>query len=42
VAPGPYRLQVDAHAEQDGNFSLSDAVSIPVTVVSPDPSPGAR
>jgi hypothetical protein len=42
VAPGPYRLQVDAHAEQDGNLSLSDAVSIPVTVVSPDPSPGAR
>jgi hypothetical protein len=41
VAPGPYRLQIDAYAERDGDRSLSDAVSIPISVAQ-DSSQAAR
>ncbi|MCD6031105.1 MAG: hypothetical protein K0S78_3279, partial [Thermomicrobiales bacterium] len=42
VAPGPYRLQIDIFAERDGDLSLSDAVSIPVSVIAHDPSRTAK
>jgi hypothetical protein len=41
VAPGPYRLQIDAYGEHDGDLSLSDAVSIPISVAQ-DSSQAAR
>jgi hypothetical protein len=42
MAPGQYRLQIDAFAERDGGLFLSDAVSIPISVLSHNPSPAAR
>jgi hypothetical protein len=42
VAPGRYRLQIDAHAVRDGELSLSDAVSVQVSVLAHNPSPAAR
>ena len=42
VAPGQYRLQIDASAERDGDLSLSDAVSIPISVIAQNPSRTAR
>jgi len=37
VAPGQYRLQIDASADRDGDLSLSDAVSFPITVIAQSP-----
>jgi hypothetical protein len=42
VAPGQYRLQIDAFAERDGGLFLSDAVSIPISVLTHNPSPAAK
>jgi hypothetical protein len=42
VVPGPYRLQVNAYAEHNGGLSLSDAVSVPVSVLEASPSRAAR
>jgi hypothetical protein len=36
IAPGEYRLQLDVFAERDGDVRLSDAVSVPATVVGSD------
>jgi hypothetical protein len=38
VTPGPYRLQIDAYAANEGDLSLSDAVSIPISVTAQNPS----
>ena len=42
VAPGHYRLQIDAHAERGGDLTLSDAVSIPVSVITQSRARAAR
>jgi hypothetical protein len=42
VPPGTYRLQIDAFAERDGDLSLNDAVSVPVSVTAPNDSRAAR
>jgi len=42
VAPGRYRLQIDAYAARDGELTLSDAVSIPISVTAQHPSRAAR
>jgi hypothetical protein len=35
VAPGPYRLEIDLFADQDGEERLSDGVSLDVTLTEP-------
>jgi hypothetical protein len=42
ISPGHYRLQIEAHAEQEDQTHLSDAVSIPVTVTEISASNGRR
>jgi hypothetical protein len=42
LPPGRYRLQVNAYAERAGDLRLSDAVSLPVTVVEPSQGGGPR
>ena len=42
VVPGQYRLQIDAFAGRDDEYRLSDAVSIPITVIEPASTVGPR
>jgi hypothetical protein len=39
---GQYRLQIDAYAVRGSDLTLSDAVSVPISVVGHNPSPAAR
>ena len=42
LAPGQYRLEIDAYVVRDGDLSLSDAVSVPISVVMQSPTRTAR
>jgi hypothetical protein len=37
VAPGRYRLHIDAYAEREDEIRLSDGLSVPISVIQPPP-----